>query len=114
MAKLGISTGTTPNDGTGDSLVDGALKINSNFDEIYDAFGDGSNLSVSWSTDSIGLTTTSSVGIGTTAHDTSKLNVYGDLKVGINTTFGVILTSPNGTEYRLYVDNSGNLLTDSI
>ena len=32
MAKLGISTGTTPNDGTGDSLLDGAVKVNSNFD----------------------------------------------------------------------------------
>jgi len=27
MAKLGISTGTTPNDGTGDSLLDGAVKL---------------------------------------------------------------------------------------
>jgi hypothetical protein len=44
MAKQGISTGTTPNDGTGDSLLDGALKINSNFTEIYDTLGDGSTI----------------------------------------------------------------------
>lgn len=44
MAKQGISTGTTPNDGTGDSLLDGALKINANFTEIYDALGDGSTI----------------------------------------------------------------------
>jgi len=44
MAKQGISTGTTPNDGTGDSLLDGALKINANFTEIYDALGDGSTV----------------------------------------------------------------------
>ena len=43
MAKLGISTGT--NDGTGDSLIDGTVKINSNFNEIYNLIGDGSTLS---------------------------------------------------------------------
>ena len=41
MAKQGISTGTTPNDGTGDSLLGGAVKINSNFTEVYDIIGDG-------------------------------------------------------------------------
>ena len=46
MAKLGISTGTTPNDGTGDSLLDGAVKVNSNFDEVYGKIGDGTNLFV--------------------------------------------------------------------
>ena len=30
MAKQGITTGTTPNDGTGDTLLAGAVKINSN------------------------------------------------------------------------------------
>ena len=49
MAKLGISTGTTPNDGTGDSLLDGAVKVNSNFDEVYGKIGDGTNLFVNGS-----------------------------------------------------------------
>jgi len=44
MAYQGITTGTAPNDNTGDSLLDGALKINSNFQEIYNALGDGSDL----------------------------------------------------------------------
>lgn len=44
MAKLGINTGSTPNDGTGDSLLSGAIKVNSNFDEIYAALGDGSSI----------------------------------------------------------------------
>ena len=44
MAKLGINTGSTPNDGTGDSLLSGAIKVNSNFDEIYSALGDGSSI----------------------------------------------------------------------
>lgn len=47
MAYQGISTGTGPNQGNGDTLVDGAIKINSNFQELYNALGDGSILSFS-------------------------------------------------------------------
>jgi len=46
MAKLGISTGSQPNDGTGDSLIDGAVKVNSNFNEIYTTIGNGTTLAV--------------------------------------------------------------------
>ena len=46
MAKQGISTGTSPNDGTGDSLLAGAVKVNENFDEVYGKLGDGTNLFV--------------------------------------------------------------------
>ena len=45
MAKQTIDIGSQPNDGTGDSLREGAQKINSNFNEIYQSFGDGFNLS---------------------------------------------------------------------
>ena len=45
MAKLGINTGSSANDGTGDSLRVAGGKINTNFDEIYSNFGDGTNLS---------------------------------------------------------------------
>nr|BAR32946.1 long tail fiber proximal subunit [uncultured Mediterranean phage uvMED] len=45
MAKQIINVGSTPNDGTGDSLRQGAQKINNNFNEIYQSFGDGSSLS---------------------------------------------------------------------
>lgn len=44
MARLGISTGTTPNDGTGDTLIAGAVKINKNFEEIYSAIGNGTTI----------------------------------------------------------------------
>jgi hypothetical protein len=47
MAYQGIGTGTTPNDNTGDSLLEGAIKINSNFQEIYNALGDGTNITFS-------------------------------------------------------------------
>ena len=45
MAKLTINLGTNPNDGTGDNLRGGGVKINANFDEIYSAIGDGTDLS---------------------------------------------------------------------
>lgn len=44
MALQGIGTGSSPNDGTGDSLIVGAKKVNDNFQEIYDALGDGTSL----------------------------------------------------------------------
>ena len=54
------------------------------------------------------------VGIGTT-NPTSKLTVRGgDISVGVSTANGLILTSPNGTQYRLIVDNSGILSTVSV
>tara|TARA_B100001094_G_scaffold327296_1_gene385220 strand:+ start:76917 stop:77408 length:492 start_codon:yes stop_codon:yes gene_type:complete len=44
MSFQGISTGTSINDGTGDSLSAGATKVNANFQEIYDALGNGTDL----------------------------------------------------------------------
>ena len=58
------------------------------------------------------------VGFGTnkprkaTAKQTENLDIYNsDLYVGIGNTRGVVLTSPNGTAFRITVDNSGNLTT---
>ena len=46
MTKQVISTGSSANDGTGDTLRSAGTKINANFTEIYTAIGaDGSNLS---------------------------------------------------------------------
>jgi hypothetical protein len=39
--------------------------------------------------------------------------ITGDSYVGIDTSTGVILKSPNGTSYRLYVENDGTLKTVS-
>ena len=39
MARQAISTGTAANDGTGDNLRDGGVKINANFSELYTDIG---------------------------------------------------------------------------
>ena len=44
MAYQSIGLGATANDGSGDTLRDGATKVNANFVEIYTALGDGSSL----------------------------------------------------------------------
>ena len=44
MAKQVIFTGTAANDGTGSNLRSGGIIINNNFNEIYSAIGDGTNL----------------------------------------------------------------------
>lgn len=43
MTRQNISTGTTANDGTGDTLRSAGTKINQNFVELYQAFGVDSN-----------------------------------------------------------------------
>lgn len=64
-----------------------------------------------WISTNIGIHTTSNVGIGTT-NPSTKLEVQGgDIRVGVNTSEGVILTSPNGTKYRLIVSDVGTLST---
>lgn len=45
MTRQTISTGSSANDGTGDTLRQAAQKINENFVEIYQKFGDSDNLS---------------------------------------------------------------------
>ena len=179
MSRLGINTGSNPNDGQGDPLRIAIGKINSNFQEVYNTIGDGNTLTSYASTAGIstlarnltesprinvsgilntGITTTehlqvtniTSAGIVTAIQfvgDGSQLsnvtalvgglevldnNVrkgiarelnFGDnitstgpdgvgrVTIGITT---VILTSPNGTRYRLNVDNSGNLSTTQV
>ena len=44
MAKQTVGIGSAANDGTGDTLRAGADKINDNFNEIYNALGNGTTL----------------------------------------------------------------------
>lgn len=46
MPKQSIGVGQTANDGTGDNLRSGAIKINDNFTELYASIGDGTNAQI--------------------------------------------------------------------
>jgi hypothetical protein len=62
----------------------------------------------------ISVTGIGSVGIGTT-RPTEKVDVFnGNVRIGINTSNGLILTSANGTKYRLSVNNDGSLFTTVV
>jgi hypothetical protein len=54
------------------------------------------------------------VAISTNVTIGNNLTVSGDAIVGVNTSKGLILTSPNGTQYRLIVSNSGVLSTTAV
>ena len=47
MPRIGISTGTIANDGTGTTLKNAGYSINSNFEELYNFLGDGTNINIS-------------------------------------------------------------------
>lgn len=65
MAKLGINTGSAPDAGDGDSILQGAVKIISNFDEIYTLLGDGTTLAPGIVTSIVAGTNISLSGSGT-------------------------------------------------
>ena len=115
MARQGIGTGSSPNDGTGDNLRTAGGKINDNFSELYGYFGDGTTLSRgTWDIVSSGINTLSSVGIGTTnprftlevgavgASGTS-LYVNGDARVTGILTVGSSSVTLNGSTNEITV-----------
>ena len=93
MAKLGISTGTTPNDGSGDSLLDGAVKVNSNFDEVYNKIGDGTDLFVGIVSSitvsgPLSISTTFGAPVITGLANTSNINANNFQVTGVGTITG--------------------------
>ena len=90
MSKQGISTGSAPNDGTGDTLLAGTIKINNNFNEIYDIFGDGTNL-VSFVSFASTAGYSTNAGIASTSVLAGLAASVTD-NIGINTS-GVVTTS---------------------
>ena len=47
MAKQNVNVGVSANDGTGDTLRDGAIKLNNVINELYQQLGDNTNLQIS-------------------------------------------------------------------
>lgn len=110
-----VSSGSTSLWVEGDTRITGILSVGQGTIIL-----DGNTNLITTPTLNIGIggtivTTTGigSVGIGT-INPQAKLDVVGDIKVGINTSQGLILTSPNGTQFRLSIDNSGNIISTPV
>tara|TARA_B100000575_G_scaffold274694_2_gene258635 strand:+ start:3214 stop:3921 length:708 start_codon:yes stop_codon:yes gene_type:complete len=75
MAYSAISTGSVANDGTGDTLRDGATKVNSNFSEVYNKLGNGTDLSSGITADATNVTLTAPILSGVTTTASGNLQV---------------------------------------
>ena len=112
MAKLGISTGTIPNDGTGDNLLTAGVKINSNFSELYTLLGNGTNLSAGIVTSIVagtGITISGSTGIVTVQVESSIAGAAGTwvtTTVGIHTLKNVGIGTTNPSQKLSVVGNA--------
>lgn len=94
MAKSTINLGTTPNDRTGDTLRDAGSKVNSNFNELYTALGDGTALNIAVTGATSGQVLKFN---GTNFVPAADINT--DAVTSVNTQTGtVVLTSENITE----------------
>lgn len=54
MAKQLVNVGVSPNDGTGDTLRDAGVKLNSNITEVYTSLGDNTNILINVSGADVG------------------------------------------------------------
>ncbi len=97
FSNLSVTDGTNVTSITPSSITVGNIQFSNN--EITTTSGD---IEINPS----GISSTRVVG---------DLNVDGgNLFVGVSTSYGLVLTSPNGTKYRLIVDNSGTLSTTPV
>ena len=94
MARQNISTGTTANDGTGDTLRSAGTKINSNFSEIYTLLGGDAD------------TLTSQISLGT-----DGVVFEGSTPDAFETTLKV--TDPTADRTITFPDAAGNVILDT-
>ena len=121
MAKSTILVGSSADDGTGDSLRNGGVKINSNFTEIYDALGDGTTI-VNIASNTYVNTTFETKAVALTANTTQNNLINDRLQVAnasvIYQTKAVALTTNNTVvnlvNDRMQVANTVNLVNDRL
>ena len=103
MAKLGINTGSSPNDGLGDSLLSGAIKINSNFNEIYNAIGNGTSITntIAFATTAFSLSGSPNINVGFATISNLDVGVGGSSL--IVTSDGIIAIGTDSTLYDIEI-----------
>ena len=113
MAKQTLAIGSSANDGTGDSLRDGAIKLNSVIDELYTNLGNDTNLQINVGTpaaDQILKWNGAQFAEGDFSKFTGDIDVNGN-KI-ISSSDGDITVQPNGTgDIQLWAGGTGSALT---
>ena len=113
MAKQTLNIGSSANDGTGDSLRDGAIKLNSVIDELYTNLGNNTNLQVNVGTPSTGQILKWN---GAQFSEGDFDSFSGDVDVNghkiISAAIGDIVIQPNGSgDISLWAGGTGSALT---
>ena len=113
MAKQTLNIGSSANDGTGDSLRDGAIKLNSVIDELYTNLGNDTNLQINVGTpaaDQILKWNGAQFAEGSFNKFTEDVDVGGH-KI-ISSSNGDITVQPNGSgDIQLWAGGTGSALT---
>jgi len=113
MAKQTLSIGSSANDGTGDSLRDGAIKLNSVINELYAQLGNDTNLQINVTTPSTGQVLKWNGAQFVEGHVdalTADLDVAGfDISSSAN---GDVQIKPNGSgDIKFWTGGTGSALT---
>ena len=113
MAKQTLAIGSSANDGTGDSLRDGAIKLNSVIDELYTNLGNNTNLQINVGTPSTGQLLKwngAQFAEGNFDAFSSDVDVNGN-KI-VSTANGDITIQPHGSgDIKLWAGGTGSALT---
>ena len=110
MAFVGLNTGSSPNSGDGDSLLQGAIKINNAFNELYTALGDGSNLQIT--TDKVFEETSNLYFTNERAQDSIGQAINNGTKTGISVTYDDANNKINFSNYTITTTATGKTLSN--
>ena len=119
MTKQAIGLGSTPDDGTGDTIRVGGDKINDNFNEIYTLLGDGSDLTSGLSATASVVTLaaptiTSVASFAAGSASAPSITKTGDTDSGIFFSAANEVAITTGGTQRLKVDNSAVTLAGNL
>jgi hypothetical protein len=96
MAKQLINVGTTPNDGTGDTLRDAGIKVNNTLTELYDALGTTAGATT------LKITTAGATAVGDALRWNGTSFAPAAVVADTNTTYGISSeTATGGVNLRL-------------
>ena len=114
MAKVGINTGSAPNAGDGSTLLAGANAINSNFNEVYNLIGDGTNLLAGIVTSIVGGTNVTVSGATGAVTINASGGGGGGSIAGIDTTGTSVFNNINASGVVTATSFSGSLNASNL